>query len=372
MEEKKIVGYKYSFWSFFSHRNFSRNFFWKFYRTKFSPFGFTLIELLVAIAIIGILAGSVFFVLNPAAQFQKAQDAKRKSDLAQIQKGLELYYQDNGSYPAAVNYGIEGIQWGSSWQPYMGTLPKDPSSPLKEYAYNSDGQTYYLYASLDRGADPQACNSGSACASITNASEACGGTCNIGVSSPNVSVSEIASIAVPTLAPPPAATSTPTPTPKLPQTPIQTNYAKGIGGIVGPVGWNDMTYGYRFRAKVPGKITALWDYSAGGEKTLKLWKDDGTLLRSSVPVTGSNAWEPKDITPYSITVGDYYIVSTYLISPGGYYINNFFTEAIPHPAYGDITIDSACWVVRDTFPNCSPNNINMIGIADITFIPDPD
>ncbi|MBF8249684.1 MAG: putative General secretion pathway protein GspG [Candidatus Levybacteria bacterium] len=149
--------------------------------------GVTLIELLVVIAVIGILAGGVAALVDPVAQIQKANDSRRKTDLNQIQKAFEVYYQDYGKYPDSSGYIIAGKTWGSPWTPYMGNLPEDPSSS-KNYAYvMSNGQSYYLYASLDRGAsDPQACNGGSPCANAGLAS--CGsGTCNYGVSSPNVS-----------------------------------------------------------------------------------------------------------------------------------------------------------------------------------------
>src|SRR5438034_6926778 len=64
--------------------------------------GFTLIELLVVISVIGILAAGLLLLINPFAQFQKARDAQRKSDLGQIQKALELYSQDTGgNYPVS-------------------------------------------------------------------------------------------------------------------------------------------------------------------------------------------------------------------------------------------------------------------------------
>lgn len=63
--------------------------------------GFTLIELLVVIAIIGILASVVLASLSQARN--KAKDAKRISDMKQIQTALELYYNDNGRYPPPVS-----------------------------------------------------------------------------------------------------------------------------------------------------------------------------------------------------------------------------------------------------------------------------
>lgn len=163
--------------------------------------GFTLIELLVVIGILGILSVVLLVTINPVAQIQKANDARRKSDLEAIQHALELYYQDAGSYPPSsssytIEYNNVSVNWGSSWQPYIATLPKDPVS-TNQYVYysppTSNGQAYYLYASLQRGAnDPDVCNKGNACKSIQGgggfpAATACGGTCNYGVSSPNVS-----------------------------------------------------------------------------------------------------------------------------------------------------------------------------------------
>lgn len=142
---------------------------------------------------------TVIAVINPLEQFNKAQDSKRKSDLAQIQRALEVYYQDYHRYPYSVQSKISTdntpngvIQWGSSWSPYMDVLPIDPSSS-KRYVYWSDstGQSYALYMALDRGGkDTQACNGGNPCDNATANGLLCGGTtvqCTYGVTSSNIS-----------------------------------------------------------------------------------------------------------------------------------------------------------------------------------------
>lgn len=167
--------------------------------------GFTLIELLIVIAILGILSISILLTLNPFTQIQKGNDAKRKADLSQIQKALEVYYQDYGAYPDRWGYVLYPItsapgvtpvvktqkDWGSSWQPYMNVIPKDPVSAKKYIYYTSNGQSYYLYASLDRGSkDPQACSGGQCSgAGLANMNTICGSgasaVCNFGVASPD-------------------------------------------------------------------------------------------------------------------------------------------------------------------------------------------
>ena len=62
--------------------------------------GFTLIELLVVIAIIGLLASVVLLALNSARA--RSRDAKRLADVRQISSAIELYVNDNGTYPAAT------------------------------------------------------------------------------------------------------------------------------------------------------------------------------------------------------------------------------------------------------------------------------
>jgi prepilin-type N-terminal cleavage/methylation domain-containing protein len=56
--------------------------------------GFTLIELLIVIAILAVLAVAVVVVLNPAELLKQARDSNRISDLASIDKALNLYFYD--------------------------------------------------------------------------------------------------------------------------------------------------------------------------------------------------------------------------------------------------------------------------------------
>ncbi len=83
--------------------------------------GFTLIELLVVIAIIGILASIILASLNTARA--KGRDAKRVSDIKQIQLALELYYDANGQYPATIYTNNPLVAGG-----YLSSMPYDPSA----------------------------------------------------------------------------------------------------------------------------------------------------------------------------------------------------------------------------------------------------
>lgn len=121
--------------------------------------GFTLIELLVVIAIIGILASIVLSSLSGA--HAHARDAKRVSDLRNLQNALELYQVTNGSYPSTSGnwwgncsgYGSHGITGANGWIPnlaptFISSLPLDPK-PIPTgycYLYKSNGVDYMLLA----------------------------------------------------------------------------------------------------------------------------------------------------------------------------------------------------------------------------------
>lgn len=67
--------------------------------------GFTLVELLVVIAIIGLLASVALVALNGART--KAKVAVAATNQRQLQKALEIYYNDMGFYPPDVGRGTD-------------------------------------------------------------------------------------------------------------------------------------------------------------------------------------------------------------------------------------------------------------------------
>lgn len=125
-----------------------------------AKYGFTLIELLVAMAILAILSAVGFG--NFQSTRIKANDVKRKSDLATIAKSLEAYVNDHRSYPLADNGKIlcqddEICDWGEPFTDgtsvYAAVLPA-PSSGDSDYVYTSTGSSYSLYTRLENENDP--------------------------------------------------------------------------------------------------------------------------------------------------------------------------------------------------------------------------
>ena len=113
--------------------------------------GFTLIELLVVILILGVLAALI--TGNFFTSLKKGRDAKRKADLEQIQRAVEMYYEDKGSYPVfTFPFGkmlCETVTCSLGEKTYMQKVPNDPTSASTHYLYVSSGTDYKIYACLE-------------------------------------------------------------------------------------------------------------------------------------------------------------------------------------------------------------------------------
>ena len=100
--------------------------------------GFTLIELLVVIAIIGMLSAVVIASVSGARA--KGFDARRLTDIKQLQLALDLYNETNGHYPPSL---LDASFVDSG---YIPKIPKDPTTNLN-----------YNYAGLVGTAGPGVC-----------------------------------------------------------------------------------------------------------------------------------------------------------------------------------------------------------------------
>jgi len=104
---------------------------------------FTLIEMVVVIAIIGLMIGIILPSLLPAKA--KSRDAKRVSDLAQIQLALEQYFNRCSTYPSvlAVNNptGPTGDCYADSTSnitlgTFISSIPLPPAGVQSESIYD--------------------------------------------------------------------------------------------------------------------------------------------------------------------------------------------------------------------------------------------
>lgn len=70
---------------------------------------FTIVELIIVIVVTAILASITMISFNNVQA--KARDSERKSDIAALQKVLEVYYVDSGRYPSRTD--MQNPTWRS-------------------------------------------------------------------------------------------------------------------------------------------------------------------------------------------------------------------------------------------------------------------
>ncbi len=67
--------------------------------------GFSLVELLVVIAIIGVLVTIVIVAIDPLTLIRDSRDARRRTDLQAIRTALQIYFNEQRSYPISLPAG---------------------------------------------------------------------------------------------------------------------------------------------------------------------------------------------------------------------------------------------------------------------------
>lgn len=115
---------------------------------------FTLIELLVVISIIGIM--TAIMTANFSTARSKSRDAKRISDISNIQLALALYFDRCGVYPSTLNVSATdatNCPIDISLGTFIATIPTPPT-PITDrddyrYAVNRTKTDYVLAARLE-------------------------------------------------------------------------------------------------------------------------------------------------------------------------------------------------------------------------------
>ena len=108
--------------------------------------GFTIVELLIVIVVIGILAAITIVAFNGVQD--RAKFTREKSDMLNLNKAIQLYYAENGTYPIKPTWGGWSQAVNDDFIPgiapkYISNTPQMPAS--------SDTNESYLYQSTPTG-----------------------------------------------------------------------------------------------------------------------------------------------------------------------------------------------------------------------------
>ncbi len=127
--------------------------------------GMTLIEIVLAVAVILIISGAGLLAINPAEKRANARDTVRISDIETIERAVQEYLMDNGSYPDLAGTIRESVTLptgntsldnsASGWidtdlSKYMSRMPIDPiNDATYKYSYYHTTSTYEINAVLE-------------------------------------------------------------------------------------------------------------------------------------------------------------------------------------------------------------------------------
>lgn len=125
-----------------------------FRRTSYK--GFTIVELVIIVVVVAILGALVF---NAIVGVQKsARDKQRQSDVGNIAKSLESFYEKNSSYPIAASLtpsAISGLKAEYLQPPKSSAeslpIPQSAAEPISKPTNNDpqNPQEVYLYVPLN-------------------------------------------------------------------------------------------------------------------------------------------------------------------------------------------------------------------------------
>lgn len=120
--------------------------------------GFTLVELLIVIAIIALLSTAVTFAIQTVQA--RGRDARRVADMDQLVKALNLYLNENTTYPiSATAICIDGSDLVTTalqganivQQPFVDPLYPDDTNNCYRYQSDGIGSTYSIRYFLETG-----------------------------------------------------------------------------------------------------------------------------------------------------------------------------------------------------------------------------
>lgn len=142
------------------------------------PGGFSLIELMVSVGLMAVLTAGLVSVIGQGSR-QTARDGRRQADLGSLRASLELFRNDNGTYPPCPG-NAANCTTGYLPAAYMATLPTDPI-PTRSYIYRPlDASGVGTCNGIVSGAGADRCVSFFLCAAgerTTAAAAGCPATC---------------------------------------------------------------------------------------------------------------------------------------------------------------------------------------------------